>query len=253
MVSFHDLHPQTRGLCARFIEDVRALGVGRISILVVPRWHGARPISRDRACCDWLRGLAAEGHDLCLHGFFHRADAVSGGPLRQAVGRLYTRREGEFFQIDHATALDRLRRGLTILAEQARLPVAGFTPPAWLMSGPGREAVRQCGFHYTTTFSRIELLRHGRTIAAPTITYSSRRAWRRAASLGWARVWEAARRETEVLRIAAHPGDFAHPRIAASLHARIRSAVEAGREAVTYRELAESGVQPIETPPVSVA
>lgn len=253
IVSFHDVHPGSREVCARFLERVRTMGVEHVSLLVVPRWHGTGPISEDAACVAWLRRVAAQGNDICLHGFFHRAATVGGGPVSRFIGTRYTAGEGEFFQIDRATALDRLRRGLDILVERAGLPVLGFTPPAWLMSEAGRDAARECGLEYSTTFAQVELLQAGRSIAAPTIVYSCRSAWRRAVSRVWVRFWARAQRNAKVLRIAAHPGDFEDPRVESSLYARIQEAVAAGRTAVTYRDLLPGEVKPVRIDPLAIA
>jgi predicted deacetylase len=252
-VSFHDLHPGSRAACAGFLERLRGCGVTRVSLLVVPRWHGGPPLTQDDEFVAWLRTLAAAGHDICLHGFFHRAEQVHGGPWQQLIGRHYTQSEGEFFQIDHATALDRVRRGLDILANEARLPIVGFTPPAWLISDEGRAALVECGLHYTTTLGQVELLQRGIVLRAPTIVYSSRNAWRRAASRAWLRLWERVHRDAPLLRIAAHPADFAHAHIAESFYAHVQRAMSRGREAVTYRDLLPAGNHAIRSGPLAAA
>jgi len=244
-VSFHDLHPGSRGACVRFLQGLAALGIPRISLLVVPRWHGGPPFTEDREFTAWLRRLAGEGHDICLHGFFHRVEKVVGGPLARLVGRHYTAGEGEYHQIDRTTARDRLERGLRILAEEAGLPVVGFTPPAWLLSAEGRAALVEAGLHYTTTFGSIDLLQQGRRIVAPTLVFSCRAAWRRAVSIVWVRLWARVHAAAPVLRVAAHPCDFDHPAIEASLWARVRAALADGRLPTTYRDLLPGIVAPV--------
>lgn len=241
VVSFHDLHPGSREVCEGFLGRLREYGLTRVSLLVVPRWHGGPPLTQDAEFVAWLRKLAAAGHDICLHGFFHQAERVRGGPIQQLIGRQYTQGEGEFFQIDHETALDRVQRGLTILANEAQLPIVGFTPPAWLISDDGRAALIEAGLHYTTTFGSVELLQSGIALRAPTLVYSCRSAWRRGVSRAWLRFWERVNREAPLLRIAAHPADFAHARVAESLYGHVRRAIEAGRISVTYRDLLPAG------------
>ncbi len=253
VVSFHDLHPGSRAVCAGFIERLRELGVPRVSLLVVPRWHGGPPLTQDAEFVAWLRELAAAGHDICLHGFFHQAEQVRGGPIQQLIGRHYTQSEGEFFQIDSATARDRLQRGLAILANEARLPIVGFTPPAWLISDEGRAALIEAGLHYTTTFSQVELLQRGAVLKAPTLVYSCRSAWRRVVSRAWLRFWERVNREAPLLRIAAHPGDFVHAHVEKSLYAHVQRAMSNGREAVTYRDLLPAGTSTVNPGPLAAA
>jgi predicted deacetylase len=247
IVSFHDLHPGSRAEAGRFLQLLAETGIERASFLVVPRWHGGAPFTRDTAFTTWLRELADRGHDLCLHGYTHRAESVTGGPLARLIGRRYTEGEGEFFQISRAEAERRVRDGLALLVGDAGLPVHGFTPPAWLLSAAGRDALQAAGLHYTTTWSTVELLQRGEVLAAPTLVYSCRNAWRRAVSRAWLRFWHACHRRTPLLRIAVHPGDFADARLVASLRRHLAVAAH-GREAVTYRDLLPADVSPVASP-----
>ncbi len=253
IVSFHDLHPGSREICARFVDRLARIGVPRISLLAVPRWHGAKPLSEDTACVRWMNRAVEAGHEICLHGFFHRADGFRGGPLNRLIARHYTAGEGEFFQINKDTAFDRLSRGLSILEAAGGLPVVGFTPPAWLMSAAGREAARACGLRYTTTFGEVEFLQHGGQVAAPTVVYSCRNAWRRLVSRGWVRVWARVQRSAPVLRIAAHPGDFLDSRVERSLYDRIADALRTGRRPMTYRDLLPGEAKPAALDPLTIA
>ena len=284
IVSFHDLHPGSRAQCERFLAMLRGLGVARATLLVVPRWHGASPCNEDLEFAAWLRGLAAEGHEICLHAYLHRADAVTGNAVQRAMGRHYTAGEGEFYQIDQAEAAIRLREGLRIVAEGCGVPVWGFTAPAWLLSEGGRAALAALGFHYTTRWGQVELLQPGqelgngvpsgdcsqasmasgvesspdrvqarsydgtqipaRRIPAPTLVWSTRAAWRRVCSRGWVRLWGALKRRSTVLRVAVHPVDFAYPSIEASVRAAIARNLR-GRAAACYRDLLPAGTPPL--------
>lgn len=237
VVSFHDLHPGSRRACERFLGLLADLGVTRTSLLVVPCWHGGRPIDEDQGFVAWLHALADAGHDICLHGFFHRADRVSGGPVQRFMGRIYTNSEGEFYQIDGPTAARRVREGLAILRDRAGLPVVGFTPPAWLLSAAGRQALVEAGLAYTTTFGEVDLLQQDLRLPAPTIVYSCRNAWRRFVSRLWVRFWGWRHRHAPLLRIAAHPGDFADPKVEASFVRQVSRALARGRVALSYRDL----------------
>ena len=253
IVSFHDLHPGSRETCDRFISRVADLGVERVTLLAVPRWHGANPISDDRACVHWMHKAVEAGHEICLHGFYHRADEISGGPFNRLVARHYTASEGEFFQISREKAQDRLRRGLAILGQTAGLPIIGFTPPAWLMSEAGRAAAKALGLHYTTTLGKVDLLQHEETIAAPTVVYSCRNAWRRIVSRGWVRVWARLQRSSPILRIAVHPGDFIDPRVERSLYRRIEEALRSGRRPIAYQDLVPGHPDPVLVDPLALS
>ena len=284
IVSFHDLHPGSQVQCEQFLAMLRELGVVRATLLVVPRWHGASPCNEDHEFAAWLRERAAEGHEICLHAHLHRAATVTGNSIQRAMGRHYTAGEGEFYQIDESEAALRLREGLRIVAGGCGVPVWGFTAPAWLLSEGGQAALVALGFHYTTRWGKVELLQAGlqwdngspsgdcsqastalrvesspdrvqarsydgtlsptRRIAAPTLVWSTRAAWRRVCSRGWVRLWGALKRRSTVLRVAVHPVDFAYPAIVRSVRAAIVRNLR-GREAACYRDLLPAGTPPL--------
>ena len=236
IVSFHDLSPHSRERCRDFLADMREIGVERVSLLVVPCWHGDKAFTEDTAFVEWLRSLAEAGHELSLHGYTHQAETVTGGPVARAMGRIYTASEGEFYQISRSSAKERLSKGIGMFRE-AGLPMEGFTPPAWLLSDEGREALRESGMLYTTSLQNVEILAPDRRIYAPTLVFSSRNLWRRIVSLGGVRVWSFINRKTPVLRLAVHPADLDYPSIRATIVQLARHALKT-RTPVTYRDLA---------------
>jgi predicted deacetylase len=240
IVSFHDLTPETRQPCERFLQQMRRIGVVRISLLVVPRFHGARPVHQNEVFAAWLRRCQAEGHDICLHGYTHRATAIRGGPIQQGLARLYTNGDGEFFQLDRDQATDLLRQGLAVLDAAGLRPI-GFTPPAWLISPAALGAVRASGLQYSTRLNHIDLLTADRTLAAPTIGFSSRSAWRRLASLIWTQSCSRLYRRRAIVRVAAHPIDLRYPHMEEALVRVVQQALP-GRCACTYADLAHENI-----------
>jgi uncharacterized protein len=234
IVSFHDLAPPTRRHCERFLQRLKQIGVDRASLLVVPRWQGGPPFTEDKEFVQFLLEQQAAGHEICLHGYYHRSDDVSGGLVSQFMGRVYTR-EGEFYQIRSEEAAKRLAHGLACF-KQAGLPVSGFTPPAWLISEAGRSALRTAGLRYSTRWGEIELFEAGEILPAPTLVYSSRSALRRLGSRAWIRLWYALKRSAPILRIAAHPIDLDYPEIEQSLFRLVERCLE-GRKSMTYQDL----------------
>jgi uncharacterized protein len=235
IVSFHDLHPGSQGACRRFIDRCSKLGVGSLSLLVVPRFHGRPPFTGDPEFVAWLAELAAAGHDLCLHGNLHRADRIEGGLGAQFTGRVYTAGEGEFHRLTEAEAERAVEDGLALF-RSARLPVYGFTAPAWLISDAARQVLVRSGFGYQTLWDRVELLQSGESLPAPTLVYSSRSAWRRVLSRLWVPFFLRWNRSRPLLRLAVHPIDLEHPAVEAQVYAVLEAALEA-RSAVTYRDL----------------
>jgi predicted deacetylase len=109
-------------------------------------------------------------------------------------------------------------------------------------------ALRKAGFHYTTRWDAVDLLqppdRPVATIAAPTLVWSVRARWRRVCSRAWIRMWGIAQSRAEVLRIAVHPVDFAHPKVEASVRAAIARHL-ADRTTARYCDLLPAGAQPM--------
>ncbi|RKX35118.1 MAG: DUF2334 domain-containing protein [Verrucomicrobia bacterium] len=236
IVSFHDLHPGSRAACERFLELAEEAGVRHQSLLVVPRWHGGPAFNQDADFVGWLHDLTDAGHDICLHGNTHAADEIRGGPVARLMARFYTNSEGEFYQLTRDEALRKLDDGLELF-DRANLSVHGFTAPAWLLSPSGREALRRRGFHYNTLFGRVELLQEDGSIAAPTLVFSCRSAWRRLTSIYWTRFWMRIHSRAPVLRLAVHPCDLDHPSILKSVLCLLHRALE-DRRPMTYRDLA---------------
>jgi predicted deacetylase len=246
IVSFHDLHPGSRSACEQFLNLAADAGVRHQSLLVVPRWHRALPFDRDADFVHWLHELADHGHDICLHGNTHVADEVRGGPVARMMARFYTNSEGEFYQLTRGEALSKLDDGLEIFG-RAGISIHGFTAPAWLLSPDAREVLRERGFHYSTLFGQVDLPQEKRSIAAPTLVFSCRSAWRRLVSIYWTRFWMRVHRGAPVLRLAVHPCDLEHPTILKAVLQLLRRSVE-DRRPITYRDLASASATSL-TPP----
>lgn len=240
VVSFHDLAPHTQRPCQELLMLLAELGIPRASLLVVPRWHGVESILDRPFFLHWLRSLAEEGHEICLHGLTHRADLVPRGLVSTLIGRVYTAGEGELYGIGRELAEAKVTEGERILAE-AGLPVHGFVAPAWLLSPAAREVLRGHGFEYTVTLRHVDLLRDGARVKAPTVVFSTRSFLRRALSPLVGRACFAASRRHPVLRVSVHPGDLYEHRVRRALVSVLRQAI-ADREPVTYGELARAAV-----------
>lgn len=234
VVSFHDLAPVSRGECEAFIRDMRTAGVPRITLLLTPKWHNGPLFTEDAEFAAWARSLRDGGHEISLHGWTHWADRVGGGPFSQFTGRIYVAHEGEFHRIGYGEARERIAMGLEAF-EAAGLEASGFVAPGWLLSPEGRRAAADAGFEYTSYWGAIDIFSHPRPHPAPAVVFSSRNAWRRLASLAWARVWSAWNRNAPVLRLAAHPNDLNHPAIRDTIK-RIASAALETRIPMTYGE-----------------
>ncbi len=248
IVSFHDLHPGSWECCRRFMERCRSYGANTLSLLLVPQFHGQPPFTENQAFVSWLRRVSEGGYEICLHGYYHKAENISGGHKERLVANYYTNREGEFYQLSAKKAKQRVSGGLHLL-KQSHLPVYGFTAPAWLISDAARQVLIESGFLYQSLWSKVELLQSEASIPAPALVYGSRSTCHRMLSRAWIPFFHRWNRKTRILRLAVHPNDFRYPAIEHRLYALLQKALQT-RTASTYRDLIpEASRRPVGTAP----
>lgn len=236
VVSLHDVSPRTRAPFAAILKELATLGVARCSLLVIPDHHGAGKFRGDPAFCRWLEGLAAAGHELVAHGYYHqRPRGASESPWARWITRVYTAGEGEFYDLPEAAAAELLQRGQRDFAALQAPAPEGFIAPAWLLGTAAARAVRAAGYRYTTRLGGVEDFHAGETIASPSLVYSCRNAWRRAASLGWNASLARRLRASPLTRLSLHPPDFAHPAVWSQVRRIVRHAL-LDRAPLTYAE-----------------
>lgn len=212
-VVLHDVAPARWDGCQRVLAEVQRCaeqaGVELpLTLLVVPRMHGdgAMPAAYLR----WLHGMAAAGHELCLHGLTHRDEGPPPQGLRERLlRRHYTAGEGEFAALTQGQALARLREGRA-WAKALGLPMEGFVAPAWLMSPASLSAVAKAGFRYTCTLTEVVALPRRQALKAPSLVFSTRAGWRRQLSKAWNTHLARQARDARLLRLELHPGDADH-------------------------------------------
>jgi hypothetical protein len=235
VVSLHDVSPATRAACEAIVEELRALGVGACSLLVIPDHHRRGHFLKDARFCEWLRELANAGHEAVMHGYFHRRARRDGeSTLQKLTTRVYTSDEGEFYDLDRTTARELVARAQADFAQLGLAP-RGFIAPAWLLGAEAAEALRELGIAYTTRLAAVFDLRSGATHRSQSLVWSVRSAWRRAVSLAWNAQLFRQLAANPLMRISIHPVDLAHPRIWRQVR-RLTAAALAMRTARTYAE-----------------
>jgi predicted deacetylase len=218
-----------------------------MSLLVIPQYHGQPPFTEDKAYVAWLQDLPKDNFDLCLHGYYHKAEAVHGNWFQQLKGKVYTTGEGEFYQLSQSQAQEKLAAGMSLFIA-SNLPVYGFTAPAWLVSNEAKIAICDSGFQYSTLWDGVELPRSHGFIKAPTLVYSSRNAWRRFVSKHWISTFHSLKKNAHVMRLAVHPIDFEYPDIETHIYKVLKEALRT-RTASTYKDLVPADMRK----PVSLA
>lgn len=244
VVSIHDIAPPTRAAAEKIVAELGRRGVGVCSLLVVPDYHGTGRAVDDKEFVRWLRDLQGDGHEIVIHGYFHKRPRREGESVcERAATRYYTKDEGEFYDLGYDEALERITRARDEFTSAGLTP-RGFIAPAWLLGREAERAAADAELEYTTRLTAVRDLRNGHDFAARSLVYSVRSAWRRSLSLAWngglAHVLSAA----PLLRLSLHPPDLGHPRIWNQV-IRLVDSVSATRTPTTYRDwLAERRVQP---------
>jgi predicted deacetylase len=243
VVSIHDLAPANRDVVESVIARLARLGVPVCSLLVVPNYHHRQPIAEDASFLSWLRDLAAQGHEIVIHGFFHKRPPRPNETMTEKwITRSYTQGEGEFFDLNYDEAFRRIASARDIFAASGLKP-RGFIAPAWLLNTDGERAARDAGLEYTTRLQTVSDLRTGEHFSAQSLVYSVHNKWRRVASLAWNATLFAVSRQKPLLRISIHPPDTAFSRIWGQIEGFVRQLAEV-RTPTTYQDwIAEQRVE----------
>ena len=237
VVAVHDVSPATWRECRELFAMLEHCGVHCASLLVIPDYHHRAPVPRH---VQFLRALEARmgtGDELVLHGFFHLDESAPPRSVRAFVARrLLTRREGEFAALGAEDATRRIRAGIAMF-DILGWPLAGFVPPAWLMSAGTRDAIDACGhrFSYASVRKGLYLLPEWRFVRTANLCYSPTSAMRRAYSR-LAIAMELRRADADMLlRITLHPQDAREPAVLRHW-ARVIAAAAATRRLTTKRD-----------------
>ena len=247
-VALHDVAPATWPACERLLAMLDALGPLPVSLLVVPDYHHRGRVDEQPAFIRAIERRLARGDEVVLHGYHHLDEPCPRAPLLQRLQRrVYTAGEGEFAALAEREAALRLARGWEMLAGDLGWPVHGFVAPAWLLGPGARHALAEMPFRYTTTLRAIHSLPDWQATSAPSLVFSVRRLWRRAASRQWNR-WLLAQSAAQAvpLRVGLHPADTHYPEMMDEWARLLRRALQTRRPMtkLAYVESACGAVTP---------
>jgi predicted deacetylase len=232
IVSLHDYHPGTQPAVREQVETLAAWGVRNFSILAVPHFHHGKSLRDNAATRAYLGERQAAGDDLVIHGYYHDLAGQGGGSWFWT--KLYTAGEAEFHDLSDGEARHRLTRALAIWEENG-WRADGFIAPAWLMPEEQDVILKRMNFTYTTRLKYFQNLRTLRVTPTQSLCYSTRAAWRRAASLRWNR-WLFARllKKKNVIRLSLHPNDLRFEPLRLQIRGIVETALANGYEPITY-------------------
>ncbi|MBX3215443.1 MAG: DUF2334 domain-containing protein [Labilithrix sp.] len=217
-VSIHDVSPAWEREIDVALEMAHAAGV-RPALLVVPDFHGRAPLPEHPRFVERLRALEADGHEIYLHGYYHRsrrwddpaARAARPGAVTSRLRHLFAQKvvsasEAEFSDVSRDEAVARLDAGERMLRD-AGLTISGFVAPAWSMASWVLPLLGERGYRFTEDHLRIHDPASGRSRPSVVLNYASRTPARLLSSVAWCRVARPARRLLPA-RIAIHPADM---------------------------------------------
>ena len=245
VVSLHDVSPLTREVFTAMLRELAEVGVTKTSLLVIPNHHHRGHMLEDASFCRWVEGLAKEGHEVVVHGYYHQRAARGDETTRQRwMTSVYTTGEGEFYDLSEEEAGALLARAREEFSKLDAPTPRGFIAPAWLLSSAAARAVQRAGFLYTTLLTRMVLLAWHHYDAtqdrlwSQSLVYSCRNWWRRECSLLWNASLRRRLRRVRLLRLGLHPPDYQHARVWRQI---LRFAREEAtrREVVTYDDFVE--------------
>lgn len=233
IVSLHDAHPKSISVISDQIKFCENLGVKHFSILAIPHYHHEKKLKEDKEVLDFLSKRSEAGDDIVLHGFYHDRRDRDGGNF--FFTKLYTANEAEFLDLNNQEVKTRLEQGMEIWKEHG-WNLDGFIAPAWLMPLEQDVILRDLNFSYTTRLKAIYALQKEEVIQTQSLCYSTRAWWRKKASLLWNSRLFSKLKETSVMRLSLHPGDFAYLEVREHIQKLLELALAEDFQPVSYAE-----------------
>jgi uncharacterized protein len=211
-VSIHDVSPAWTDEVEAALALCAEAGV-RPALLVVPNFHGRAPLLDDAKFCGRLRELQRAGHEIYLHGFFHRSREhyEQGGAAGTRLAWLFAQRlasggEAEMSDVSAEEGRRRVEEGERVL-RAADLRVDGFIAPAWSMPPWLLPLLRLRGCRFTEDHLRVYDPATRRARASVVLNWATRSPGRLLSTVAWCRAAKHARALVPA-RIAIHPADM---------------------------------------------
>jgi len=204
-VSIHDVSPAWAAeveLALEYCADVGA----RPALLVVPNFHGAWPLLEHQDYCARLRQLQSVGHEIYLHGLFHKSRPNGHGLRWNFAQKVASAGEAEFSDVTQEEAIARLDEGeATLMA--AGLRIDGFVAPAWSMPRWLLPLLATRGYRFSEDHTHVYDPASKKKRASVVLNFASRTPARLFSSVAWCRVAKHAKALFPA-RLAIHPADM---------------------------------------------
>ncbi len=235
LLCFHDFSVWNYQKVTPVLEELRDLAGRPFNVLVIPDTEKASPeiIEGFRAV---LLKLKAEGFELALHGYKHKAEFSQGRSYTGLMSMNLTHGEAEFAGLSEYESERLLQDGLSAWnaifnVSQGEFPPVAFVPPTWYSNRFLSKQVRQQGMLFESRFSIITA--RGRRYVSPVTSF---------AGIPKFLIKPAFKFGETILkvpfglpRVALHPVDF--PTRAGEVRDVIRTALSNGRKLIRYSDL----------------
>lgn len=155
-VSIHDVSPLFADEVRHALRLCHARGI-KPALLVVPNFHAEAPLVQAPEFCAELRELQRDGHEVFLHGYYHRsteaertaksAEGVGGRATAFVTQRVVSGNEAECSLLSDRELETRIANGEGIL-DEVGLSIDGFVPPAWGLHPALSAILERRGYRY---------------------------------------------------------------------------------------------------------
>jgi len=197
LVCIHDATPAYARETREMIRDLAPLVGRRISLGVVPDWHGDWPLAEHPEYCR----LVQEGsEELLLHGYFHHRQRGWGPTTLFAEG------SDEMNGLDAQETRRILERGQSVFTEVFGEPARGFLAPGWQQGHVRTANVSAIGLEHVLGFFALESWT-GKSVPLSTWTWDCSR-WGWVGHVGHGIGWLLQLLDRGVPTLAIHPRDL---------------------------------------------
>jgi uncharacterized protein len=196
-VCIHDATPAYARETRVMIRDLTPFVGRRLSLAVVPDWHGKWPLAMHPDYCGLVRESSEE---LLLHGYFHQRRR-GWGPTA-----LIAESSDEMNGLGPDETRRTLDRGQRVFTEVFGAPARGFLAPAWQRGHVCLRDGNHLGLDHVLGFFSLES-RSGRKIPLATSTWDCGR-WSWLGNVGHGIGWLLQSLDRGVPTLAIHPADL---------------------------------------------
>jgi hypothetical protein len=229
LVCIHDATPAYGREIRAMVRELGPLLGRRLSLGVVPDWHGEWPLA---AHPDFCRLVRESSEEVLLHGYFHRRQRGWGAATWFVEG------SDEMNGLDAHETRGVLEHGQRVFSDVFGAPARGFLAPAWQLGHVRPLDGNALGFEHVLGFFSLASA-SGRSVGLTTWTWDCGRwAWLGHLGHGVGRLLQSLDRGVPVLAI--HPRDLERGFWPVILRLA-RDLLDTGYEPTTSAALLESG------------